>query len=100
MKITLEEYYVIVGEPEGFFHDYFSPPNGKGQTLALHIHSVIKDIEVEQKLAFIGSDGTPFMTRHTNGLIAALKGLLKRPLQWVICLLHCVELPLCHVFTA
>ena len=92
MKTTLEEHYVIVGEPEGFYLDHFSPPNGNDQALALHIHSTIKDTELEQKHVFI--------TGHTNGLIAALERLLKRPLQWVICLLHHVELPLCHVFTA
>ena len=99
-KTTLEEHYVMVGELEGFYLDHFPSPNGKGQTLALQIQSAIKDTELEQKLDFIGSDGTPSMTGHTNGLIAALKRLLKRPLQQVICLLHCVELPLCHVFTA
>ena len=99
MEITLEEHYVMIGEPEGFYLDHFSPPTSKVQTLALHIHSAIKDTELEQKFAFIGSDGTP-MTGSTNGLIAALERLLKRLLQWVICLLQCVELPLCHVFTA
>ena len=62
----------MVGKPEGFYLDHFSPLNNKGQTLALHIHSAIKDTEVEQKLAFIGSDGTPSMTGHINKLIAAL----------------------------
>ena len=99
MKTTLE-HYVTVGEPEGFYLDHFSPPNGKGQILALHMHSAIKDTELELKFAFIGSDGTPSMKEHTNKLIAALERLLKRPLQWVICLLHCMKLSLCHVFTA
>ena len=39
------------------------------------------------------------MTGHTNGLIAVLERLLQRRLRWVIILLHCVELSLCHVFT-
>ena len=30
MKTTLEEHYVMVGELEGFYFNYFSPPNGKG----------------------------------------------------------------------
>ena len=99
MKTTLEEHYVMVGKPEGFYLDHFSP-NGNGQTLALHTHSAIKDTELEQKLAFIGSDGTLTMTGHINGFIAALERLLKRPLQSLICLLHYVGLPLCNVFTA
>ena len=100
MKIRLEEHHVMVGEQEGFYLDHFSPPNGKAKTLALHIHSAIKDTELEQKLAVIGSACIPVMTGHTNGLITALERLLTRQLQWVICLLHCMELPLCHVFTA
>ena len=73
MKTTLEEHYVNL--------DHFFPPNGKGQTLALHIHNANKDTEPEQKLAFICSAGIPSMTGYTNGLIAALERLLKRPLQ-------------------
>ena len=100
MNTTLEEHYVMVGEPEGFYHDHFSPPNSKGQTLALHIHSAFKDTKLEQKLAFIDSDGTPFITGHTNESIATFNLLLKRLLQWIICLLHYVDLLLRHVFTA
>ena len=33
-------------------------------------------------------------------MIASLEALLQRPLQLVICLLHCNELPLRHVFKA
>ena len=40
------------------------------------------------------------MTGLTRGYIASLEALLLRPLQWVICLLHCNELPLRHVFKA
>ena len=40
------------------------------------------------------------MTYPTRGCIASLEPLLQRPLQWIICLLHCNELPLWHVFKA
>ena len=36
----------------------------------------------------------------TRGCIASLEALPQRPLQWVICLLHCNELSLQHVFKA
>ena len=81
LKTVLEEHNVIAGKLEGFYLDHFSPPNGKGQSLASHIHNAIKDLELEQKLIFVGSDGTTFMTEHTIGLIASLERLLKRPLQ-------------------
>ena len=38
------------------------------------------------------------MTGEYNGAITKLEELLGRPLQWFICLLHCIELPLRHVF--
>ena len=47
MKTILEEHYVKVGEPEGFYLDHFSQPNSKDQNLALHICSAIKDTEFE-----------------------------------------------------
>ena len=37
------------------------------------------------------------MTGEYNGTIRKLEELLGMPLQWCICLLHCVELPLRHV---
>ena len=39
------------------------------------------------------------MTGRFNGCIRAMEELLQRPLQWAICLLHTIELPLRHVFT-
>jgi len=35
---------------------------------------------------------------HKAGFIRCLEEKLGRPLQWVVCLLHCNELPLRHVF--
>ena len=53
---------------------------------------------MEHKLKIIGSDGTAVMTGKNNGCIAFLEALLGRPLQWIICLLHLIELLLRHVF--
>ena len=38
------------------------------------------------------------MTGKSKGFIASLETLIRRPLQWFICLLHLNELPLRHVF--
>ena len=38
------------------------------------------------------------MTGCWSGCIARLEEMLGKPLQWAICLLHCIELPLRHVF--
>ena len=63
------------------------------------MYEAIKDTDLEQILSTIGTDGTAVMTGCNNGCIRVLEEFLGRPLQWSICLLHCNELPLCHVFT-
>lgn len=47
----------------------------------------------------IGCDGTAVNTGNKNGIIAILEKHLNRPLQWFVCLLHCNELPLRHLFS-
>ena len=76
-----------------------SPKSGTGRHIADSIYQVLKGTEIEQTLNIIGTDGTASMTGSKKGYIASLESLLQRPLQWVICLLHCNELPLRHVFT-
>ena len=69
----------MVGKPEGFSLDHFSPPNVKGKLL-LFTYIALKSTELEHKLVFISNfPGIP-MTGHINGLIAALERLLKKPL--------------------
>ena len=56
-------------------------------------------LTLERKLKLVSSDRTVTLTGHTNGCVAWLERMLQRALQWVICLLHCNELPLRHIFT-
>ena len=100
MQTDLEERYVIVGEPGEFYLSNVTPKTGTGLYIAQSIYKAVKDTERESNLSIIGSDGTATMTGPTRGCIASLEPLLQRPLQWVICLLHCNELPLWHVFKA
>ena len=100
MQTDLEELYVIVGEPGEFYLSHVTPETGTGLYIAQSIYKAVKDTERESNLSIIGSDGTATMTGPTRGCIASLEPLLQRPLQWVICLLHCNELPLRHVFKA
>ena len=73
---------------------------GTGLCIAQPIYKAVKNTEFESNLSIIGSDETATMTDPTQGCITSLKALLQRPLQWLICLLHCNELPLWHVFKA
>ena len=97
-SIELEEHYVLVGEPGTYYLTHLSPADGKGRTLAHEIFKVISETELFTKLTVIGIDGTALMTGKYNGAIRSLEELLKKPLQWSICLLHTNELPLRHVF--
>ena len=99
-QTCIEEHYVIVGEPSGFYLSHVTPDNGSGIKIAEAIFAVMKDTPLEKKLKIIGSDSTAVMTGKNSGCIASLEALLGRPLQWAICLLHLNELPLRHVFSA
>ena len=81
-----------------FYLSHVMPEDGTAYKIATSVYSAIKDIDLEQKLKIVGSDGTTVMTGKSKGFIASLETLIKRPLQWVICLLHLNELPLRHVF--
>ena len=100
MQTDLEEHYVIVGEPGEFYLSHVTPETGTDLCIAQSIYKAVKDTKLESNWSIIGSDGTATMTGPTRGCIASLEALLQRPLQWVICLLHCNELPLRHVFKA
>ena len=97
-QTVIEEHYVIVGKPNGFYLSHVMPEDGTGCKIATSVYSAIKDTALEQKLKIVGLDGTVVITGKSKGFIASLETLIRRLLQWVICLLHLNELPLRHVF--
>ena len=64
--------------------------------------SIVTQISAPLLQSTSNATRTSSMTGHTNTneLIASLERLLKRPLQWIVCLLQGVKLALRHVFTA
>lgn len=52
-----------------------------------------------QNLIAIGSDGASTNTGADNGIIAKFEAFLNRPLHWIICLLHLLDLILRAVVT-
>ena len=97
-KVETEEHYVVVGKPGKLYLTHLSVQDGKGTTIGQALYKAIKNTDLQNTLSTIGSDGTPIMTGKHRGSIATLEELLRRPLQWAICLLHTNELPLRHVF--
>jgi len=97
-SINLEEHYVLVGEPGEYYLTHVTPLTGTGKEIAQSIYNAIQDTNLAENLNILGSDGTAVMTGCITGCITSLEEMLGRPLQWTICLLHCNELPLRHVF--
>ena len=97
-QTVIEEHYVNMGEPNGFYLSHVMPEDRTGYKITTSVYSAIKDTALEQKLKIVGSDGIAVMTGKSKGFIASLETLIGRPLQWVICLLLLNELPLRHVF--
>lgn len=93
-----EEHISMIQEPASLFLGHVTPHSGK----AFHIEEAIweyldkNSIDV-RRLLVIGSDGTSVNTGNKGGVIALLEADLETALQWVICLLHCNELPLKHL---
>lgn len=99
-KTVVEEHISLVKEPDSSFLGHVTPAFGTGKAIKdsitsyfdSHTHLNISTITA------IGCDGTVTNTGIYNGVIALLEKDLNRPLQWLICLFHCNELPLRHLF--
>ena len=70
---VIEEHYVIVGEPNGFYLSHVMPEDGTRYEIATSVYSAIKDAALEQKLKIVGSDGSAVMTGKSKGFIASIK---------------------------
>jgi len=97
-KTEVQEHIVFVREPGACYLTHFSPQDGRGITIANKVCDDIKSTELSDTLKVVGTDGTASMTGNKAGFIRCLEEKLGRPLQLVVCLLHCNELPLRHVF--
>ena len=97
-SVQLEERYTAVSGPGTYYLSHFSPEDGKGRTIAKKLFDLFKDTELELKLAIAGANGTASMTGKHNGCLRGLEELLNKPLQWIVCLLYTIELPLRVVF--
>ena len=96
--VVKEEHIVILEEPGSIYKDNITPKSGKAVDIADDLMTFIKKTSSKKTLRVIGADGTAVNTGCENGVITLLERKLRRPLQWVICMLHLNELPLRHLF--
>ena len=68
-QTVMEEHYVIVGEPNGFYLSHIMPEDGTGYKIKTSVYSAIKDMALKQKLKIVGSEGTAVMTGKSRNLL-------------------------------
>ena len=75
-QTVIEEHYVTVGEPNGFYLSHVMPEDGTGYKITTSVYSAIKDTALEQKLKIVISDRTAVITGKSKGFIASLETLI------------------------
>ena len=95
-----EEHIVFVNEPEGRYLDHIvvEPGKGTGRDVGQAVSDLVREYDSADTIQAVCADGTAVNTGYKSGAIAEAERNLGKPLQWLICLKHCNELPLRHVF--
>lgn len=98
-RVTEEEHYTIVEEPGSAYLGHVTPSSGSGLDIATAIINYLEGNQADLSTTrVVGCDGTPINTGKNKGSLSYIERRLRRPLQWLICLLHGNELPLRHLF--
>lgn len=98
-KTVLEEHIVLLSEPGSKYISHFTATSSTALAIKTDLFEFLVKKEFDiRNLNVIGCDGTVVNTGPNGGVIRLLELELKRPLQWFICMLHCNELPLRHLF--
>lgn len=99
-KTVRMEHIAFVQQPNSLFIGHKTVANGSSEALANAIKEIVADklIPIDEIKA-IGCDGTAANTGHNGGAIHLLELEWKRPLHWIICMLHMNELPLRALIT-
>lgn len=91
-----EDHIVLVREPDSEYIGHITPETGSAaDTMQAILNFFNSDLST---LLAVGSDGTNVNTGIHGGILRLLELEIKRPVQWLICLLHFNELPLRSYF--
>lgn len=98
-RTAKEEHFSIIQEPGSIYVGHVSPTTGTSKDIASALLDFLKESNfLLDELDVIGCDGTVTNTGWKTGVIRTIEEEIKRPLQWLICLLHLNELPFRHLF--
>lgn len=97
-RTVVEEHIVLVQEPESQYMGHFTPASGSATAITSGIINFLETNNIStDDIVAIGCDGTAVNTGRKGGAIRMIEMKLQRPVQWIICLLHCNELSLRHL---
>lgn len=91
-----EEHISMLQMPGSIYIGHVSIADDKSDSLSTTeeiIDFLGKEGISTQSMLIVGCDGCASNTGWKGGIIFHLERKLKRPLQWIICLLHLIELP-------
>ena len=92
-----EEHVTIISEPDGKYRGFYTPKDGTGKSNAIELQNFLVCTGSVESFKAVGADGTLVNTGHNIGALKILQDLVQKVFQWIICLLHCNELPLRHL---
>ena len=97
-RTVKEEHISLIQEPESIYLNHISPEGSSAKEIATSISNFIATSNIDiAKFVAVGCDGTNVNTGRIGGVIRLLEEKYKKPLQWLVCLLHANELPLRHL---
>ena len=91
-----------MSDPGGQYIFHFTPPEADenhkaAEQIAIELVTWMKQYGVDKTLVFIGGDSTNVNSGIWGGVFHHVEKLLGRPLNWLLCGLHLIELPLRHL---
>ena len=94
LEFIKEDHYIIASYPGNVYVDHVAPQTECSADITKELISVVKEKNSDKTLTAIVYDRTNINTGYKHGVIRSLEEQFLKPLQWLICLLHCNELPL------
>ncbi|GBM38079.1 hypothetical protein AVEN_40958-1 [Araneus ventricosus] len=99
LRTITEEHYSILEEPGSVVVGDVAPSSRSAHNIGKSIISYLNEtVFLLHELDVIGCDGTVTNTGWKTSVICQIEKLVKRPLQWGVCLLHYNEFPFRHMF--
>ena len=97
-QLKREEHITVLCEPGSKFLDHFTPTTSKACDISNALMQLINKYALQNDLIAVCGDGCPSNTGKAGGTFRNIEVALGRPLHWMVCQLHGVELLLKRLF--